>query len=42
MKTTTVTTTVSHGGKLGSLLLLVGWVVGFEPTATGTTSQHKG
>jgi hypothetical protein len=41
MKTTTVTTTVSDGQKLGSLLFLVGWVEGFEPSATGTTIQRS-
>jgi hypothetical protein len=37
MITTTETTTVSGWEKVVSVLLSVGWVVGFEPTATGTT-----
>jgi hypothetical protein len=40
MKTTTVTTTVSDGAKPGSLLFLVRWVEGFEPSATGTTIRN--
>jgi hypothetical protein len=42
MRTTTRTTTVSTCGKLGSVLFSMGWVEGFEPSATGTTNHTLG
>jgi len=41
VRTTTRTTTVSLKHQLVSVLFSMGWVVGFEPTATGTTIQRS-